>query len=143
VWLRRDLRLSDNPVFGLDSSESRPAIPVFIDDDGIGAAPIATARKPGEESVRARLKKFSPSIPDEYSSERDRPHLVWGEIGVHAICTASTGRPPIRPPVPKQPTTARCCRTSRNHHTDAQDCQNIMRPHDVASCALSPCLTVV
>ena len=38
VWLRRDLRLSDNPVFGPVAADSRPTIPLFIDDDGIGAA---------------------------------------------------------------------------------------------------------
>jgi deoxyribodipyrimidine photo-lyase len=37
VWLRRDLRLSDNPAFA-PTTDSRPTIPVFIDDDGIGAA---------------------------------------------------------------------------------------------------------
>jgi deoxyribodipyrimidine photo-lyase len=57
--------------------------------------PIATAWKPGEEFVRARLKKFSQSSLEEYSTARDRPdldgtsrlspHLTWGEIGVHTI----------------------------------------------------------
>lgn len=59
------------------------------------AAPIAEAWMPGEESVRARLKKFSQAILEEYSAARDRPeldgtsrlspHLAWGEISVHAI----------------------------------------------------------
>ncbi len=38
VWLRRDLRLSDNAAFAPAATDSRPVIPVFIDDDGIGAA---------------------------------------------------------------------------------------------------------
>ncbi|HWA46833.1 MAG TPA: deoxyribodipyrimidine photo-lyase [Dongiaceae bacterium] len=58
-------------------------------------APIAKAWTPGEESVRARLKKFSQATLEEYSAARDRPdldgtsrlspHLAWGEISVHAI----------------------------------------------------------
>lgn len=38
VWLRRNLRLSDNPAFAPAATDSRPVLPLFIDDDGLGAA---------------------------------------------------------------------------------------------------------
>ncbi|WP_323782833.1 deoxyribodipyrimidine photo-lyase [Thalassovita sp.] len=42
VWLRRDLRLSDNPALTAAAASGRPVIPVFIADEivqGLGAAP--------------------------------------------------------------------------------------------------------
>jgi len=42
LWIRRDLRLDDNPMLAAAAETGRPLIPVFIADDavtGIGAAP--------------------------------------------------------------------------------------------------------
>jgi deoxyribodipyrimidine photo-lyase len=36
VWLRRDLRLTDNAAFAPSHGNDRAVIPVFIDDDGVG-----------------------------------------------------------------------------------------------------------
>lgn len=36
VWLRRDLRLGDNPAFSPSHGNDRVVVPVFIDDDGAG-----------------------------------------------------------------------------------------------------------
>lgn len=42
LWVRRDLRLDDNPMLAAAAADGRPVIPVFVADDlvtGIGAAP--------------------------------------------------------------------------------------------------------
>ena len=72
---------------GLDPRELQVSTP--------WASPIAKAWRPGEDSVRARLKQFSRSILAGYANTRDRPdrdgtsrlspHLAWGEISVHAV----------------------------------------------------------
>jgi len=48
AWVRRDLRLSDNPMLAAAAATGRPVIPVFLNDEGVAALGAAPRWRLGE-----------------------------------------------------------------------------------------------
>lgn len=92
VWLRRDLRLADNPAIGWAADSGRPVIPVAILDpetDGIGAAPrwrwglSVAAMDQALKGIGSRLilrRGPAMQVLDALIAETGATTVVWGRL---------------------------------------------------------------
>ncbi len=92
VWLRRDLRLADNPALAWAAGTGRPVIPVAILDpetDGIGAAPrwrwglSVQAMGRALEGIGSRLilrRGPAGQVLDTLIAETGASDVVWGRL---------------------------------------------------------------
>ena len=88
LWLRRDLRISDNPAMSEAFNANQSVIPVYIHDDGAKNAPIGAAAWWLHGSLSALSKTLSalgqPLILRR-GDERETLHNLIEEIGASAV----------------------------------------------------------